>query len=270
MNNSIEKKKYSLFRVIIVSLVLLIIKNDGIMSYFSGNLKLVFLVMCTCLFFLISLKKDSNALISFLKFFIPFSIFLLFVYLAKILGGSFEHYRIFFNGIIYLSILFQICYYYLDNKNILEIKHITLIFLFDVIFTAFRSTFMLIKYPYISRFLSTGTYNDYLFGLDIKGVGNYAFFYSLVIIGILIFYLFLKEKRFILKIILFGFCLLCLYVLEKGAFTIAIFLLMFFIIKVFVEHKLNNSFFRFFLMGRLKVEFFVTIALFLSKTESLQ
>lgn len=245
MINSKNKEKSSVFMIIVISITLLIIKNDGIMSYCPKSVKTVLLGICSLIIVIKVLKKGDKSLISIIKLCFLLIIFLVYVYIIKMLGGTYNYYKIYINCVPLIIITFLTGYYYFNNNKINEIKIITTIISLDIIYTTINSLIMLIKYPYISRFLATGSDNSYLEGLNIYGVGGYSFFYSLVIIGLILFYFFIYEKKITYKFTYFIGFLLCIIVLLKGSFTISTILLMSFLVKILIEKKVVNRYFRY-------------------------
>ena len=207
-----------------LTIIILLWANNGIFSYVNPYISIYIKMGIVLLNVFISIILDKKYIVNFFK-----SSWSLFVLLFIILiGNSFANYQyfsIYINGIIYLIVIISIYNFYIE-KDVKYQKILLSIFLIDYIFLSINTTLALNENPIISRLLSAENHE-----IEIKGVGNYTFIYSIPMIIIYLINEIIKRRNYILNI---SILIILLIVFYKANFSIAYILLILIVFLYFL------------------------------------
>lgn len=238
---SIKKSKYNIVDIIhlLLSILVLLWLNKGIFNYTSNYIPSIMRYMIFAIWFMLTLnqKQYIRRLISNLW---PILLF----YILAIFINCFSHNSYIdslLKNINFILIIYSIFLYYFEEKYLQYQKIILSILVFDICYIALNTIKNLKENPSLSRFLSTGakTQVTLLGNKTFYAIGNYSYFYSLVILIMLIFFILVHiNKNRIFNLILF---ILLTHTLIQGQFTIAIIFLTIFLLWIICMKIINKK-----------------------------
>lgn len=183
-------------------------------------------------------KKDYMG--KLVKYLSPLMFFALIIKISSIYTDN-NNLDMYLSNIMYISIITSIAIYYivLNNKKINSLL-ITILFI-DILYVAINTYFQLIENPMLARIMATG--KEQLLGdATYYAIGSYAYFYSLVMIMILLInFLLIKNHKRTYKLILIPIVIFLIMLIIQAQFTIAIFLLIMCIILLVLDNLLNKA-----------------------------
>lgn len=243
LTNKNIKKPYSertLLNIIhlLLAIFVLIWLNAGIYTYFTeyipNTVKLLF--FCSWLFIACLKKRYLNLLIVKTWPLIVFYIVLM-IYNFAVVSINLQ---VLMKSIQYILIISSIFLYYFDCKYIQCQKIIIIVLALDIIYVGLNTIINLGINPQLSRFLSsTPEIQERLLGTSkFNAIGNYGYFYGLVMVVLLIFYKMIYDNKH--KLLNGAICLLLIMLIIQAQFTGAILFVVLFIILLLFS-KISHS-----------------------------
>ncbi|MBS5588776.1 MAG: O-antigen ligase family protein [[Clostridium] spiroforme] len=162
--------------------------------------------------------------------------FIIMMIISMLIGND-SYYNYNFQSYIYIMIIIAISIYYIFDTNYNRKKLLLIVLLIDSFYVGINTFLQLQITPDISRILATSSeHAELIMGeISVKGIGSFGYFYSLVIIGILLAYkLLIAKNKFVYFSLLCGILILFL----NAQFTMA---LIFFILFVFIVLIFENK-----------------------------
>lgn len=205
---------------LLIGIIVLLWINGGIINYFFRYTPDIIKISIFAIWFLVAICYKKY----FIQCFIinSYSIFIFFAILIIVKIASFNvSVDYYIKVTIFLLMIYAIFLFYWKYE-FGKIRYILWAIIIDDIYIAINTLWNLRKIPNLSRYLSMSEDNirEYLgkSGADFIAIGNYAYAYSLVFLGLYSFIRFIDRggKKFIF---IYGFCYLLLLKME---FTISI------------------------------------------------
>jgi len=243
INRNIKKpySKKTLLKIIhlFLAISVLIWLNAGIYTYLTEYIpNALKLLVFGIWLFIACLKKG------YLKSIILKTWTLIFFYSLIILYNCFNQndtMQILMKNIQYIIIIFSIFLYYFDIKYLKYQKIIIAILALDIIYVGLNTTINLSVNPQLARILSsTPEIQEQLLGMSsIKGIGNYGYFYGLVMVVLILFYKLIYDNKY--RFFNGSLCLLSIILIIQAQFTIAILFVFLFVILLLFSKILHSK-----------------------------
>lgn len=219
----------------LLALIVVLWMNSGFFAYVIPYFPSVLIVSLYFIWFLIAIF-DHNYLALVAKqmcFLFLFYGAVLFFYLFNFSFPEIYSKNYYPLNIFFLIILYSIFLYYYNNNYSKFRKIIVITLTADYTLIYLKTTFLLTRYPDISRILSMGVDFEGLGSELTKGVGNYSYFYGLVAIILFTVFAFIRSSRY--RLILFITIIFLFKILIDASFTTSIILCLLFILVLVIK-----------------------------------